>query len=435
MKKTRSHRSPQTVTVKGRTGTIYAWKDGRFGTSYRLAGVPIKNSFATHKNAYEYLKRELSKTEVTLNQSTELYPLRHEIRDYHELEQTLKHQCDGATLREAVTFYIRNHKNNFRPLSVDECSEKYLEHLLQQNCRIAHRKTVEKHLRRFRKKFGSRNIDEITTLEINDYLNSATYLHSKTGQPVRWSVKTRNNNRGSLVSMANYAKYTLNAISKFIPVNEFESSIRPKIEVTEKVEIYSPEEMEILLKTAVENDVSLIPLLVLGGFQGMRPSEIHGEHPREATSKNSNVKRNEDKRIQLKWSALNWEHGKLDITDQKVRGISPRNFEIHAATREWLYPFRSRTGRIWHFSSAYEKKMERLHSKAKIRRKYDGLRHSYASYRLPILDNNLNKLANEMGNSPAQILSNYKQVVDKKIAEAWFAIRPPDYYGIITDQL
>ena len=72
--------------------------------------------------------------------------------------------------------------------------------------------------------------------------------------------------------------------------------------------------------------------------------------------------------------------------------------------------------------------MLRLAKKAGVRRIYDGLRHSYASYRIRHLKGNLDQLAEEMGNSPREIIRSYKRNVTDAQANAWFDLMPPAHY-------
>jgi len=65
---------------------------------------------------------------------------------------------------------------------------------------------------------------------------------------------------------------------------------------------------------------------------------------------------------------------------------------------------------------------------------YDGLRHSYASYRIRQLKGNLPELAQEMGNSPKEIINSYKRNVTDAEAQAWFNIMPPENYAEIIYQ-
>ena len=51
------------------------------------------------------------------------------------------------------------------------------------------------------------------------------------------------------------------------------------------------------------------------------------------------------------------------------------------------------------------------------------LRHSYATYRLSVLKNAA-EVALEMGNSPAKLFSNYRELDRENHAPAWFAITP-----------
>jgi hypothetical protein len=72
--------------------------------------------------------------------------------------------------------------------------------------------------------------------------------------------------------------------------------------------------------------------------------------------------------------------------------------------------------------------MLRLAKKAGVRRIHDGLRHSYASYRIRHLKGNLDQLAEEMGNSPREIIRSYKRNVTDAEANAWFDLMPPAHY-------
>ena len=69
-----------------------------------------------------------------------------------------------------------------------------------------------------------------------------------------------------------------------------------------------------------------------------------------------------------------------------------------------------------------------LKENLEVRSIYDGLRHSYASYRIRQLKGTLTELAQEMGNSPREIIDSYKRNVTDREAEAWFNIMPPEDY-------
>jgi hypothetical protein len=177
--------------------------------------------------------------------------------------------------------------------------------------------------------------------------------------------------------------------------------------------------MEKLLLTALKSDIDLIPALVAGGFQGLRPAEFHAEGA---------------KRPPLKWEAFIWNDGILHIIGQKVRSKANRDIPLHPVSRAWLKPFNGRQGEIWKYKESHSKKMIALRAKAGVKSIYDGLRHSYASYRIRQLKGNLPELAQEMGNSPKEIINSYKRNVTDAEADAWFNVMPPENYAEIIYQ-
>jgi hypothetical protein len=65
---------------------------------------------------------------------------------------------------------------------------------------------------------------------------------------------------------------------------------------------------------------------------------------------------------------------------------------------------------------------------ADIKWKRNALRHSYASYRLALIQDAA-KVALEMGNSPAILFKHYRELVTPDQATGWFEIVPPESWG------
>ncbi len=401
---------PHDFQKNGRTGRIQKWADGKFGTYFRFGGEPKRNSFRTFEAAYEFLEKEFSKLDTDRANALSLNPLNSDVRRYSELEHLLRQEGSGATLNEAVAFFLAHHKGKkFEPMSVGDCADKFIVSQRGNNISPIQIKTLEKHFRRFRKEFETRKVHEVAALELSEWLTSRT--DENTGEP--WSVKTRTSVRGSLVSLSLFARDTLKAIPDF-GQTEFQKVKPPRKDERGEVEIYTPAELETLLLAALEHDIDLIPAIVTGGLQGLRPAEFHAEGA---------------KRPPLKWEAFIWDDGILHITGQKIRSKANRDIPLHAATRAWLEPFRGMTGEAWRHTQAHSKKWIALREKAKVRSIYDGLRHSYASYRIRHLKGNLPELAQEMGNSPREIIASYKRNVTDAQADAWFAVMPPRCYA------
>jgi hypothetical protein len=117
------------------------------------------------------------------------------------------------------------------------------------------------------------------------------------------------------------------------------------------------------------------------------------------------------------------------VVGQKVRSKATRDFPLHPVTKAWLAPFSELKGEMWTYKKAYDDKMKSLFEKVGLERLYDGFRHSYASYRIRHLKGNLATLADEMGNSPQEIINSYKKNVTDEDAENWFGIKPPKDYA------
>jgi hypothetical protein len=264
---------PHRFERNGRTGKIYKLGNGTFKTYFLFAGQPRQNTHGSFPSACEFLEAEFSKLDTDQANSLSLAPLNGSVRTYAELEGLLREKGDGATLREAVNYYLTHYRSKkLTPLTFKECGDRFVKSQQNDGNSPGQIATLKKHFKRFGRDFDSRKIHEITSLEITEWLNSQT--DEKTGQP--WSAKTRISNLGSLVSLSLFARKILKAIPD-VGETEFQAVKRPKKEQMEAVEIYTPDELAKLLRAAIETDIDMIPVLVLGGLQGLRPAEVHGE--------------------------------------------------------------------------------------------------------------------------------------------------------------
>src|SRR5208282_423189 len=97
---------------------------------------------------------------------------------------------------------------------------------------------------------------------------------------------------------------------------------------------------------------------------------------------------------------------------------------IQPNLKAWLSLYRRETGRVIfsrrRFREAYRKA-------GFMKWPQDVMRHSFGTYRLPILKS-AEELALEMGNSPDVIFGHYRRVTDAVTAAAYFKIRPADRF-------
>ena len=361
--KAETKKFPFAFTKNGRTGKIYRLGNGTFKTYFQFAGKMRQNTHGSFEAAFGYLDSEFKKVDADTANALSFHPLNGSVKMYSELECLLRKEVGGASLQEAVQFFLAHAKSKrFEPKPFAECVDSFLEHQAANNVKAISVKTFKKHLRRFQKEFATRKIHDITALEISNWLN--TRKEERTGNP--WTPNTRTKVRGSLVTLSIYAQKTLKAIPDFGDT-EFQNVRAPNQEERAEVEIYSPCELRKLLEAAFENDIDLIPALVVGNFLGLRPYEFHAEGL---------------ERPSLAWEAFNWEDKHLHFKGQKIRSKATREIPLQPATLAWLEPFRNQKGLIWKKVKVYDYRMAQLREKADVKGIRDGYRHSYASYRI-----------------------------------------------------
>jgi integrase len=373
----------------------------------KFAGKTCRNTFSSYDSAYQWLTAQIDSNELNSDENAALYPLRHSRRDYSEIESLLYASFPDVTVREAVDSYIAHRKNaSIVKTKVSECCAKFIQYSENRLASIDHLRTLKKHLNPFCEVFGDQYIDEVNPADVSNYLFSGR--NQRTGKP--WSPVTKNNLRGSLVGLENHAKKILRAMDQ--QADNFSAVGKTKGVNRGEVDIYTVDELRRLLSAAVETDLEIVPVIVLQCFLGFRPSEAHGERNR---------------RPRFSWSEVNIKEDELTLTHQKVASLRFRLIPFHHVCRQWLLPYvECCSGPVWKPKESYTVRYAKVKKAASVRSVPDGLRHSYASYRLPLLGGHLDALAGEMGNSVREIVGHYRKVTSRTTAEEWFKIFPPD---------
>lgn len=156
--------------------------------------------------------------------------------------------------------------------------------------------------------------------------------------------------------------------------------------------------MALLLTEADEFD---LPYLVLGGLAGIRSEE----------------------QALLTWEEnVNWEQEVFDLSAIQTKMSQRRWIPILPVAKEWLLPFKEKTGPILSYAHPDRRPAARL-KKHGLRWRRNGLRDAFASYRLAAT-NDITKVAREMGNSPQVIFNDYLKVLPPRLAEQWWNLTP-----------
>jgi integrase len=170
--------------------------------------------------------------------------------------------------------------------------------------------------------------------------------------------------------------------------------------------IYTPKEFRALLEMA---EGPLMPLLAIGGLCGLRTAEL----------------------LRLEWEDVWRVEGHIEISQTKSKTRSRRLVTICPALAEWLRPYRQCSGKLWQLSeNCFHAHCAELSKAAGVKRKDNGLRHSFCSFHF-VLHANENLTAAQAGNSPAMIHAHYKGLATKAEAEKWFNIQPAKAANVI----
>jgi integrase len=176
-----------------------------------------------------------------------------------------------------------------------------------------------------------------------------------------------------------------------------------------EVEIYSVKAMGDLLGDALENDLGLLPFYVFGFLCGIRP---------------------ENELENLDWRYVHLDkrkHVAIPATISKTRKY--REVDLSPNAVAWLREYQARGGRMEGKVVQWEHETLRKHRKAsaervEVRWIQDGMRHSFASYWLPI-HHDVDRLMGQMGHTdPATFSRHYHAGVPRVEAKKFWAIRP-----------
>lgn len=217
----------------------------------------------------------------------------------------------------------------------------------------------------------------------------------------------RRHHRAAAVELINFAK-TIGAMPA--DWNEW-----PHVEDPEpppvKIRIWTPDQLTHLL---AHTHPSMIPFTACQAFAGIRHEELN---PEEC----------EVDKLPLDWRHFDWEQKHIEITED-VGKTGTRIVPLPDNLIAWLKPYRKEHGPVCALSNTSNaliraKRRAGLPSGKNASRNV--LRKSFGSYRLAVVKH-IGQVADEMGNSPAKIKSNYRKPRPEREGLAWFAIYPTD---------
>ena len=239
-------------------------------------------------------------------------------------------------------------------------------------------------LSRFCRDFGNRPIAAVTVEEIDKWLRD-----------LDCSPKSRAQYRANIGVLFSHAE-RLGMIDR----NPIPRTAKPKL-VDSPPEIFTVDELRSLLEAASRGAPDVLPMLAIGAFAGVRDAEIK----------------------RLDWSEVDLSRGHIEIKGAKAKSARRRIIPIQPNLAAWLRPYSGMNGRI--VPEGARKKLDRVRKAAGLARwPNNGLRHSFASYRLAAI-HDAPRVSAELGHtSPQMLYSTYRELVHPEEAERYWKIAP-----------
>jgi integrase len=308
-------------------------------------------------------------------------------------------QCPGVPvevlLQEAVTARQTNSRANIVPKTCPQIVAELLETKRREaKCGEKWLRNLEKMLNRLAD-FITGPVELVQPSDLNQWLRG-----------LKGGLVYRHHHYATAIQFFNFAK-TIAAVPRESFGADFWKLVEDPDRRPVRIIVWSPKQIEQLLKHTYAN---MIPFTACGAFAGIRTEELVPEDPRKTP---------------LDWADLDFEKREIHInyeTGKTGERIVPMSANLIA----WLKPYRKASGPVCELaqptSALYKAKLRAGLPTAKGESR-NVLRKSFGSYRLAQVQN-IGQVAEEMGNSPAKIKSNYRKPRSAAEAREWFGILP-----------
>jgi integrase len=291
----------------------------------------------------------------------------------------------GKKITDAVDFLV-DHLERVRRhgITVSQLGLEVLEAKRRDGKAPAYLADLRKRLTRFCQDFGNRSIPSIAVDELDNWLRDLPL-----------SPKSRANYRANIGVLFSYAEQR-----GIIDRNPIPRTAKPKL-IDRPPEIFAVDELRALLEAATRTAHDVVPMLAIGAFAGLREAEIQ----------------------RLDWHEIDLARGHIEIKAAKAKSARRRIVPIQPNLAGWLRPYAGRSGRV--VPTGARRKLDRVREVAGLARwPQNGLRHSFASYRLAAI-HDAPRVSAELGHtSPQMLYSTYRELVLPEEADRYWKIDP-----------
>ena len=172
-----------------------------------------------------------------------------------------------------------------------------------------------------------------------------------------------------------------------------------------QISTYTADEMQRLIAAA---DDRILPMIVIGGFAGLRHAEI----------------------ARLEWQDIDMEEGFIEVKAENAKTDTRRIVPLKENLKAFLKPLVKKSGKVVSVVNTTKQLLKTATDTADAENeieamewKHNALRHTYISARVAE-SGDVPRVADEAGNSPQVIRTNYLKRMRPAAAAEWFAIAP-----------
>jgi integrase len=291
----------------------------------------------------------------------------------------------STAINDAVKFRVDYLERVRRcKVTVSQLADEVLETKRRDGMSKDYLRDLRSRLTRFSLNFGNRPVAAVTVEEIDNWLRALPL-----------SPQSRVNYRSVVGVLFGHAMRR-----GLIDLNPISRTAKPKL-VDASPEIFTVDELRSLLESAQRTAPDVLPMLAIGAFAGLRDAEIE----------------------RLVWDEVDLARGHIEVKAAKAKSAKRRIIPIQPNLAAWLHPYAKKRGHV--VPTGARRKIDLVCEKSKLGRwPNNGLRHSYASYRLAAI-HDAPRVSMELGHtSPQMLFDTYREVVRPDEAQRYWKIEP-----------
>jgi len=298
-------------------------------------------------------------------------------------------------LIDAARLYRRQHAPGMTQRTVAALGEEFLRAQRAAGTSEAGLRDYKFKVGKFVSRFGERWTHEISTVEIEEWMDSH-----------EWAGKSRKQYRGTVRTLFRFAKKR-----GYIQADPTEGLLTVKVK-QRLPSILTPKQTQDLLNgTRAYGGGLMLPYFAIGAFAGLRPEELR----------------------RLTWDAIDFEAGEIYVSHEDSKTAQDRFVTMPECLTAWLgeIPAAARRGRLNWSRRAFDD----VRKKAGLIDHWDNsiLRHSAASHLFTQTGGNAALVTAQMGHGLDVFLRHYKRAVTKSQADDYFRVLPSSPIGTVVE--